>query len=315
MIRLHEAAIGPDEIDSLGHMNMRYYGTRAAAATQALFASWGWDEARLAKEGLVLVAADCFNHYLKEQFDGATLIVDGGVCDVRADGLSLYLELVNVANGDKAATFITRPVLMDRKTRTAQHYPKALLDKAEGAIVDVPPYGMPRSLDLSPPRTDAGYGDIKSRLGPISHPMFSSRGEIRVPAEECDEQGFLNLTCAQDIMFSAFAAAARAAGMRMGPPIEAGPDGRRIGWAMLENRQFLVQTPRAGDPITTLSAPTKLGAKTQHMRRWTFNTDTGALLSVIDGVSLALDLDARRAIEIPPHMRAELEASLLDELV
>lgn len=314
MIRLHEAPVGPDEIDSLGHMNMRYYGTRAAAAAQALFARWGWDAARLAKDGLVLVAQDCFNHYLKEQFDGATLVVDGGVCDVRADGLSLYLELVNDATGDKAATFITRPMLYDRATRTLQHFPKALLDSAEQAIVDVPPYGMPRSLDLAPPRTDARYEELKRRLGGGMHP-FSSRGEIRVPKEECDEFGFLNLSAAQDIMFAAFAAAARAAGMKMGPPIEAGPDGRRIGWAMLENRQFLVATPKAGDPVMTLSAPTKLGSKTQHMRRWTFNTDTGALLSVIDGVSLALDLDARRATEIPAHMRAELEAQLLDELV
>lgn len=313
MIRLHEAAVGPDEIDSLGHMNMRYYGTRAAAAAQALFARWGWDERRLAEEGLVLIAQDSFNHYLKEQFAGATILVEGGVCDVRADGLSLYLELINAKTGDRAATFITRPQLFDRKTRAARHFPRALLDQAEQFIVDVPPYGMPRSIDLAPPRTDARYEDVKRRLSDVPH-HFSGRGEVRVPAEECDEFGFLKLAAAQDIMFAAFAAIARKAGMKMGPPIEAGEDGRRIGWAMLENRQFLVRTPRAGDPIATLSAPIKLGAKTQQMRRWTFNTETGALLAVIDGVSLAMDLDARKAIEIPAYMRRELEAQLMNEL-
>lgn len=313
MIRLHEAPVGPDEIDSLGHMNMRYYGTRAASATEALFARWGWDQKRLDEEGLILVAQDSFNHYLREQFAGATIHVDGGVCDVRADGLSVYLELVNPKTGDRAATFITRPVLYDRKTRTPKHFPKALLDQAEASMVDVPPYGMPRSIDLTPPRIDARYEDVKRRLSDTPHP-FSGRGEIRVPAEECDQYGYLNLTCAQDIMFAVFAAAARKAGMKMGPPIEAGPDGRRIGWAMLENRQYLVKTPRSGDPITTLSAPIKLGAKTQQMRRWTFNTQTGELLGVIDGVSLALDLDARKAIDIPAYMRRELEAQLMDEL-
>jgi hypothetical protein len=114
-------------------------------------------------------------------------------------------------------------------------------------------------------------------------------------------------------MFSAFAAMARAAGMRMGPPIEKGPDGRRIGWAMLENRQFLVATPRANAPIVTLHAPTRIGAKTQQMRRWTFDTDSGALLSVIDAVSLAFDLDARKATEIPAYMREDLEAMMLDD--
>lgn len=314
MIRLHEAPVGPDEIDNLGHMNMRYYGTRAAAATRALFASWGWDEARLADEELILVAQDSFNHYLKEQFAGATLAVDGGVRAVREDGLSLFLELVNLANGERAATFIEQPVLMDRRTRTPRAMPRTLLDRAERAIVAVPPYGMPRSIDLAPPRTDARYEDVKGRLGNAFSP-FRTRGEVRIPEAECDAFGFLNLTSAQDIMFSAFAAMARAAGTRMGPPIEKGPDGRRIGWAMLENRQFLVATPRANDPIATFFAPIKIGAKTQQMRRWTFNTETGALLAVIDAVSLALDLDARKATEIPPHMRKELEAALLVELV
>lgn len=311
MIRLHEAPVGADEIDGLGHMNMRHYGTRVAAATQALFASWGWDEARLAAEGSIVVARDSFNHYSKEQFAGATLAVEGGVCDVREDGLRLYLELVNLANGERAATFITEPVLMERRTRATRATPRALLDRASSAIVEVPPHGRPRSIDLAPPRVDVSYDDLKDRLGNPFMPL-RLRGETRVPREDCDEFGFLDLCFAQDIMFSTFAALARASGVRAGPPIETEPDGRRIGWAMLENRQFLVATPRAGDPIETLHAPVKLGAKTQQMRRWTFNTETGALLAVIDAVSLALDLDARKATEIPPRMREALEASLAE---
>jgi len=80
-----EPPVGADEIDSLGHMNMRHYGTRAAAATDALFASWGWDAARLAAEGLLVVAQDSFNHYRREQFAGATLAVDGGLLGILRD--------------------------------------------------------------------------------------------------------------------------------------------------------------------------------------------------------------------------------------
>lgn len=311
MIRLHEAPVGPDEIDSLGHMNMRYYGTRAAAAAQALFAQWGAGADELARRGLTLVALDSFNHYVKEQFDGATLFAQGGVCDVRADGLSLYLEIINAGNGERAATFILKPVVMERATRKIAPIPSEWLTRAEDAIVDVPPHGLPRSLDLAAPRLDARFDVIEKRLGGRSMPFGPA--EATIPAEECDEFGFLNLSCAQDIMFSAFMAMARAAGRMQGPPIEAGPDGRRIGWAMLENRQYLVAVPKVGDRVRTLSAPMKVERKTQQMRRWTFNVETGALLSVIDGVSLALDLDARRAIEIPPAMRAELESQFLPE--
>lgn len=314
LVRLHEAPVGPDEIDSLGHMNVRYYSTRVALATRTLLASWGWDEARLAAEGLIVVAQDSFNHYLREQFAGATIVVDGGACDVHEGGLRLYLELVNLADGERAATFLTRPVLMDRRTRTPRSMPRALLERARGATVELPQHGLPRSIDLAPPRVDLRYEDVKGRLGRAFSP-FPTRGKVRVPASECDEFGFLNLTCAQEIMFSAFAAMAQAAGVRAGPPIERGSDGRRIGWAVLENRQFLVATPRANDPIATLHAPIRTTAKTQQVRRWTFDTASGALLSVIDAVMLALDLDARRATEIPPSMRGALEGTAVDDLL
>lgn len=307
MIRLHEAPVGPEEIDSLGHMNMRYYGTRAAAAARALMGKLGLGD--IEADGLTLIAQDSFNHYLKEQFSGATLVVDGGVSDVRADGLSVYLELINPANGDRAATFIMQPALYRREDRAPVALPKAVIEAANSARVEIPAHGKPRSLDLATPRTDARLSALDRALGKHNFP-FGPRGDARIPEEECDEYGFLNLTCAQDIMFSMFAAHARAAGMRQGPPIERRPDGLRMGWAMLENRQYLVATPRANDRIKTLSAPVALGKKTQQMRRWSFNADTGALLSVIDGVSIGLDLDARKAIDIPDDMRAELEAQM-----
>lgn len=313
-VRLHEAPVGPDEIDTLGHMNMRHYASRAAAATRALFASWGWDAARLAADGLVLVLQDSFNHYLREQFAGATIAVDGGVCEVRDDGLSLYLELVNLASGERAATFLARPALMERRTRTPVPMPREILERAsDDALVDVPPHGLPRSIELAPPRVDLRYEAMRDRFrSPLS--SFPGRSEVRVPASACDELGFLELDCAQDIMFAAFAVMARSAGLRAGPPIHEAPDGRRIGWAVLENRQLLVATPRANDPIVTLHAPVRIGAKTQHMRRWTFDTRSGSLLAVIDSVLLAFDLDARKATEIPPYLREELEALVAAEL-
>jgi acyl-CoA thioester hydrolase len=311
MIRLYEAAIGLDEIDSLGHMSMLYYGTRAAKGAKALLAGLGVAP----DERVAVVAQDCFNHYLKEQFAGARLAVKGGVSDVWEDGLSLYLELINVANGERAATFILKPQLIERATRAPLPFNADALKRAAQSLVDVPAHGLPRSLDLSPPRLDVSYAEIERRFG--ANNLFGGGPrveDVRVPAEACDAFGWQDLDCAQDIMFVAFHAMAARQGRMMGPPIAAGPDGRRIGWAMLENRQVLVAAPRAGDPIRVLSAPVKLARKTQQMRRWTFNTETGALLAVIDGVSLALDLDARRATDIPDYMRGDLEAQLAGEL-
>ena len=45
----------------------------------------------------------------------------------------------------------------------------------------------------------------------------------------------------------------------------------------------------------------------RHSRRWIFNTTTGQLVSLNDNVSVALDLDARRSIQIPTKVRSQLE--------
>ena len=51
----------------------------------------------------------------------------------------------------------------------------------------------------------------------------------------------------------------------------------------------------------------------RHSRRWLFNLTSGQLVSLNDNVSIALDLDARRAIDIPPSIRRQIEASYAPE--
>ena len=45
---LHESTVLPEEIDSLGHMNVRFYMTRMEQANRVLVANLGIDEPALA---------------------------------------------------------------------------------------------------------------------------------------------------------------------------------------------------------------------------------------------------------------------------
>ncbi len=316
MLVLHEARVAADEIDSLGHMNMRYYSVRAREGAAALFARWGFGAKALKAAGLTLTVQDSFNHYLAEQFEGASLCIQGGVIDVGAQDVSLYVEIINTGDGKRAATFLLKPVLQESATRRPTPFPASLLASARNDLIDVPAHARPRTLDLAPPRTDLRYEDIARRLPP-SH--FPGEFKVRVDPVDCDSHGFLKLSGAQDIMMMAFAAVMRARAAA-GEEVQQGPrefpveNGVRVAWAMLENRQYLVRTPRAGDLVQTLSAPYQIARKTQTMRRWTFNVETGDLLAVIDGVSIAFDLGARRAIDIPPGIRRELESEMIADL-
>jgi hypothetical protein len=86
-----------------------------------------------------------------------------------------------------------------------------------------------------------------------------------------------------------------------------GDGGHRLGWASLETRIVRVAQARAGDRLSSIGAEIGLHAKVRHSRRWLFNVASGRLVSLNDDVSIALDLDARRSIEIPPTIRSRLE--------
>lgn len=317
MLRLHEAPVGPEEIDNLGHMNMRYYSVRAAAATEALLASWGFGAEALKAQGLVLTYKDVFNHYMAEQFAGATLVVDGGVAEAGPDGITFYQEITNPKTGARAATFILKPVMQTRLDRQDAPLPKELVARAKEALIDLPAHAAPRTLSLATPNGGINFKELSHKLAGRGEWPNHMRVDVAIPADVCDDTGHMVLSGAQDIMMMSFQAMSKQfsgdADFRKRMPAFPVIDGKRIAWAMLENRQYLFSTPRVGDKIRMLSAPLRLGAKTQEMRRWTFNATTGALFAVIDGVSLAFDLEARRSLEIPPQLRREMEAQMLHD--
>ena len=92
-----------------------------------------------------------------------------------------------------------------------------------------------------------------------------------------------------------------------------GDEGRRLGWASLETRMVRVSPARVGDTLCSIGAEISLHPKVRHSRRWLFNISTGQLVSQNDNVSIALDLDARRSIEIPSRIRSQLETRHVPE--
>jgi hypothetical protein len=98
-----------------------------------------------------------------------------------------------------------------------------------------------------------------------------------------------------------------------GPMTFTTEEGHRVGWASLETRNVRISQPRAGDVICSIGAEIGLHAKVRHSRRWIFNRTTGQLVQLNDNIALALDLDARRSIEIPSKLRSQLEKRHLPE--
>lgn len=305
---LHESIVRPEEIDSLGHMNVRYYMARMEKANRALIASLGIAPDTLNRG--FLRRTDTYTRFRREQFEGATLHAVGGLLNASEGGVRSYVEIVNPTTGDVAATFVVTTALIDTATRRA--LPLPVSETATGHV-EVPVHARPRSLSLDAVNTRITLEELDARIPDIEGGgMMSGRREAIIEAGDVDDGGWLREDL--ELMFLPFAKMAEQSGVPQGPPVFETADGRRIGWAVMETRTQSFGQPRLGDRLAYFSADLRLEEKSRLSRRWAMEQATGRLLGISDTVGICIDLTARRAIAWPDDLRAQIEQHLQPDL-
>lgn len=300
---LHESRVGEEEIDHLGHLNVRYYGERAAHASAALAESLGLGVEACRALGGCLDLRQTFTRHYREQMVGAPLVVAGGVLGAGPEGLRFYHELHNSERDERAATFVHDLALRDRKTRAPLPLPETVVESVGANTLDWPAHGRPRTLDLDRVPTGLTLAEARAR-------GLAVRRERIVPRELCDADGFFPSAGFNELVWGGEPMNVEKDWM----PLYETADGGSFGWATLESRGVVLEPPPAGARIQSFGAEVELGRKTSLRHHWVFELDRGALLITTSIVNLAFDLRARRAIEIPPAVRATLEAAAQPDL-
>jgi len=307
---LHESIVQPEEIDSLGHMNVRYYMTRVDRANRAMLAAMGVQEA----PGRAIRRLDTYTRFHREQFAGATLHTLGGLIAVEGSDDSKevngYFEIRNPDNDQVAASFILRSCLIDTASQQVLDLP-AHSGSAGNYSAMVPEHGMPRSLSLNQPAI-VPLEELEAVIGDDATPgMMSGRLENRVHADDCDADGRLREEV--DLMFVLHRPDPGDEGKAGGPPIMRDSEGRRYSWAMIETRSVVWHRPMAGETVLSIGADIASGEKWRQSRRWMFAKETGLLLGVSDSVGLCIDLDARKSIPMPLDVIEAIERNSLPQ--
>lgn len=274
---VHTATVTDDQIDALGHMNVRWYTHLATLATSAMVRRLGIDAPEL---------LSAYTRHHREQLLGDRLEVRSGVlADPRR--LRMYHELRNADDGGLAATFVHE---LDHGA-------------VEAPPVTLPDHGRPRSIDLGADRVanaptlgEAIGAGLAVRL-PRAVDDDDTAGAATVPHRNAAGLVWVGET------------ADEADGW-----IQSGPDGQRIAWATMESRIWAPSLPTSGARIQSFGAPIRIGEKFVQQLYWVFALDTADLLVVMEVVSIVLDLDARRAIPIPSDLRALRERQLRPDL-
>ena len=271
----HTSTVTEDQIDHLGHMNVRYYAVNARAATTSLLAGLGWAEPGNAD------VDDMYTRHHREQLLGAHLEVRSGVIAADSNSIRLYHELANAASGELAATFVYR-------VRTSSRAPLDHLD-----TVEVPAHGAPRSIDL----------DAELSAPPLAQVQDLALA-MRAPRTLGPDDMGGSSTVASDMVPMLIWGGAAADGEEF-ELIHTGPEGQPVGWATMETRIGIVRLPEIATRIQSFGATTALAEKTSHMAMWAYDLDRGDILVSFEVVSLLFDIGARRAIPIPDDLRAE----------
>jgi acyl-CoA thioesterase FadM len=292
----HRASVTEDQIDHLGHMNVRFYGVAARAATQAVARRLAGvdDDASLNVE-----VPDAYTRHLREQMLGARLFVRSGLLGADGDALRLYHELVNEETGDLAAAFVHRA-----RVSRADGRPVAWHDAGDLALDQIPERGRPRTVDL-------GVAWVED--GPGLEVLVERDLAMRLPREvQPDEVGPDGRVQPGDAPMLVWGGVPIDPGT--GPILTEGPNGELIGWASMENRLCTGRMPAAGDRVQSFSAVLSVADKVVHRIAWAFDLDTKALLCAFEVVDLAFDTVSRRAVTIPAEQRASALAKLHPDL-
>jgi len=280
----HTSTVTEDQIDHLGHMNVRFYAVNARAGTNALLTQLGWDDPADAD------VFDMYTRHHREQLLGTELEVRSGLLGADADSIRIYHELADASTGDLAATFVYRV----RTTRGAS------IDRRD--TVELPAHGTPRSVDLdatlsAPPLATVQQLDLA----------------VRTPRTlERDDMGGTDTVASHMVPMLIWGGT---------PPdgaehtlIHKGPTGETVGWATMETRVGIVRLPELGARIQSFGATTAMADKTTQMSMWAYDLDTGDLLVSFEVISVLFDVGARRAMSIPDDLRAEHAARLHPDL-
>lgn len=294
MIELARHSVQPWECDRNDHLNMQFYVARASDALAALALRLGLSSAHLAEKHLTLFETETHIRFQRELRDGAPYAIAGGVVRGEPDAITAFFELKNSASGETSATFTTTASLFDVRDMAEKAFDDAALLKAVSVPASVPAYAEPRGIRMHAPRGTVSLAEA-DRLKLI--PSYQGIAQVA----ECDGNGRL---LSQTYMAHVFKALPHLfVELRMGEGLR---DGKRSG-AAVEYRLVYRTRPRSGAPLALKSGLSAVSEKTFNHIHWLFDLESGACAATIEAVSIGFDLETRKAVALPPEMRARYE--------
>ena len=304
-VEIWRGGVNTWDCDEMGHMNVRFYVTRAMEGLAGLAAELGLPHAFSPWANATLIVREQHIRFLREAHAGAALHMLGGVVEVSDTEARLLQLLVHTATGQLAASFQTTVAHVTPREGEAFPWPRVVHERARALRVDVPELAQARSLDLSPIESTASLarahelGLVRIGLGALSPTDCDVFGRMRA------EQFIGRVSDGISAFIGPFRDIVTAHAET--PPA-------RTGGAVLEYRLAQLAWPRAGDRVELRSGLVGTEGQAMRVMHWMLDPTTGQPWGTSEAVAVTFDLDARKVVPISEAARAELAKAAVEGL-
>ena len=296
-VEIWRGGVNTWECDEMGHLNVRFYVTRAMEGLAGLAGLLGLPHAFASYAGATLLVRDQHIRFLRECHAGAALHMTGGVIEMGEEEARLLQLLIHSRTGEIAASFQTVVAHVTPGETRPFPWPRRTLELAEALKVEVPEKARPRSLDLGPVDSRASLkraeklGLTRISLGAMGLADIDIFGRMRV------EQFIGRVSDGIPSLVSAF----RNTVAEKAPA----PPGR-VGGAVLEYRLVHLDWPRAGDRVEIRSGLAGVDSRTQRIVHWLLDPGSGKAWGTSEAVAITFDLDSRKVVPVSDEAQAAL---------
>ena len=296
-VEIWRGGVNTWECDEMGHMNVRFYVTKAVEGLVGLAAALGLPHAFTAHAGSTLMVREQHIRFLKEAQAGAALHMTGGVLEMGEDEARLLMLLWHSDSGALAASFQTVVAHVTPAEGRPFPWPRRTVELSAGLTIAAPQQAMARSVSLEPVQSLASL-ERADELGLIR----IAQGAVS-PAD-CDLYGRMRPELFIGRVSDGIPRLIRS--FRETVVNGAAEQPKRVGGAVLEYRLIHLDWPRAGDRLEIRSGLKDADARTKRMVHWMIDPDTGKAWGASEAVAVTFDLDTRKIIPISDAARVEL---------
>jgi acyl-CoA thioester hydrolase len=245
--------------------------------------------------------------FIREARAGAALHATAQVLNWGRDEAAVLFLLHHSNSGQVAATFRLSLAYVERASGRPEAWPEYATRAARALLCEAPTEAQPRSVSLDDVKVTASM-ERAQELG------MRATGVGTIMPDGCDAHGNWRLSSFMGRVADSIPH------LRNGEwrdvlarTMPGGP--LRVGSALIEFQTVHVRWPKAGDACEVRSALAGCTERVTYSSHWLLDPETGAPWAAVRTVGIALDLDARKSIQLTAEAQAAYRAASVTDLV